>query len=266
MHTEVITMTPTMAKELLAANAVNRPARAAKIAAYARDMKAGAWLLTGETIIIDDRGRLVNGQHRLLACIQANVTFPVNVAHGAHPSAQEVMDTGVKRTAGDALNLLGYSNAILLAAITRLALRYRITGGGAKRLTNLQPTTTEIVQYVEKHPRLCDAATVGARYQTQIDAPASVVGLVWWLTAHVDQSGANEYLDSLANFRTSGHNDPRGAVLKRLAAMSRERTRGRSVMDQSVYLAVLLRGWNAWRRGEHIANIPATIQIPRKVL
>ena len=53
--------------------ALGRRLRAAKIEQFRRDMLAGKWRLTGQAIHFNVRGQLIDGFHRLTACVAAGV-------------------------------------------------------------------------------------------------------------------------------------------------------------------------------------------------
>lgn len=119
---QVEAITPDMAEAWLKANTRNRRLRQEVVNAYAADMAAGRWQFTGETVKFDRGGNLSDGQHRLAAIAQSGATVPMLVIRGLDPDAQHVMDTGAKRTAGDALALDGVKNTTTVAAGARLAL------------------------------------------------------------------------------------------------------------------------------------------------
>ena len=89
-----MTITPAMAQEWAGLNTRNRPVRYTKVAQFARDMTAGKWMLNGETIKIASDGTILDGQHRLYACIQAEVPFETVVIRGLPMEAQDTIDTG----------------------------------------------------------------------------------------------------------------------------------------------------------------------------
>lgn len=67
-------ITPEEAKEYLSHNIENnRTINSSKVKIFANDMKNGAWQLNGEAIRFNEMGKLVDGQHRLSAIIQAGV-------------------------------------------------------------------------------------------------------------------------------------------------------------------------------------------------
>lgn len=60
----------------------NRPLKRSVALKYARRMKANLWKLTGEPIILNEQGALLDGQHRLHGCIQSGVPFETVVLFG----------------------------------------------------------------------------------------------------------------------------------------------------------------------------------------
>lgn len=75
------TITPKIAAEYLTRNTSNRNRRPTRIQQYARDMGSGNWPVTGESIKFSETGDLLDGQHRLVACVLSGVSFQTWVAH-----------------------------------------------------------------------------------------------------------------------------------------------------------------------------------------
>lgn len=74
-------ITPERAKELLLKNSSNRPLNKATVNWYSRQMLAGQWTLSGQTISISSDNRLIDGQHRLFAVVQSGVSIYFNIAY-----------------------------------------------------------------------------------------------------------------------------------------------------------------------------------------
>jgi hypothetical protein len=134
------TITPIDAQRLLADNVGNRKLRAHVVARYASEIRAGEWKLTGDPISITADGNLLNGQHRLTACVVAGCSFQTAVLWNADPSSFLVMDAGLHRSVGDGLAADGHKNANTVAAAARLVVLYRnraieerTSGGGVPR-------------------------------------------------------------------------------------------------------------------------------------
>lgn len=98
------TITPDVAIAMLERNVKNRNLNH-KQNKYKGAMERGEWTLNGESIIFDYNGYLLDGQHRLDACVSSGVPFSTVVVRGVAPKAQETMDMGRKRSVADFLKM-----------------------------------------------------------------------------------------------------------------------------------------------------------------
>src|SRR5271165_4951622 len=112
------------AKRLLAINTGNRHISARRVSLLARQMRDGHWENTGEPIIVSDEGILNNGQHRLLAVIEADALVEMDVRFGIPRKAFVKTDTGAARSGADVLSIRGVVGAIQIAMTLRLLLLY----------------------------------------------------------------------------------------------------------------------------------------------
>ena len=112
-------ITPVEAEALLAKNLSNRKVSSAHVKALVNALKTGAWMTNGDAIRIDRNGTLLDGQHRLLACIEANTPIEVLLVTGLDPEVMSTIDCGRKRTVGDTLQIRGVPNANNIAATIR---------------------------------------------------------------------------------------------------------------------------------------------------
>lgn len=110
------TITPEIAARILQANSHNRPVRPSVVKRYAQQMKNGEWRLTGEAIKIASNGALLDGQHRLLACLESQQPFEVYMITGLPPDIFDILDTGTPRRVPDVLHIAGEHSVNLLAA------------------------------------------------------------------------------------------------------------------------------------------------------
>lgn len=116
---DIVTITPQMAEDLLGKNTRNRNVSKVLVEAYARDMASNSWQFTGEAIKLSKDGKLIDGQHRLLACIKSQTLFTTLIVYDLEPTAQDVLDTGRGRTFADVLALKGTTHANRTAAACR---------------------------------------------------------------------------------------------------------------------------------------------------
>ena len=256
----VVKVTPTIAEAWLSKNTNNRNIRRNVVAAYARDMRAGNWQLTGDAIRFDRAGTLIDGQHRLHAVITAEASVPMLVVKGLGEDVQSVIDTGAKRSPGDMLRLDGVQHPNILAAAARLAVALeRVRAGLAKGISAVVVTHAEMREWIDANPDVYSAATAAQSYYRELRVPPSVLAVAVLTLARVDIDDCNEFFTSLTNHATAGPGDPRSAYLTRLTASQRQRER----LNQVEHLGLIYRTWNAWRKGETLTRVAVPSALPK---
>jgi hypothetical protein len=119
VKTEIVVVTPEMAKIMMEKNVGNRNMNDNRVALYTSYMKNGEWRQTGQGIICSEDGNVIDGQHRLEAIKKSNksitmVKTTVRDKSGSCLTAVGVpIDLGQKRTVGNVLGISGSKIAIL---------------------------------------------------------------------------------------------------------------------------------------------------------
>ena len=103
MEFEMGIISPQEAEKILENNTRNRAVSKALVKKYAKMMIEGEWCSTHQSIAIDENGILVDGQHRLLACIEANVSLKTIIVRNAKQNPY--LDMGKNRNWSDNLNI-----------------------------------------------------------------------------------------------------------------------------------------------------------------
>jgi hypothetical protein len=99
-------ITPELAARMLECNTHNRTVTDSHVRNLSADMAAGRWVVTHQGIAYDANGTLVDGQHRLWACIESKTTIRMMVSYNVDPDSLKVIDTGKGRTVGQTWDLL----------------------------------------------------------------------------------------------------------------------------------------------------------------
>lgn len=97
------TITPEVAALLLKNNSKNRALRKAWVKELAGRMKRGEWRFTHQGIAIDSEGVILDGQHRLHACVLSGVPIRVLVMRGAPRESFDAIDLHKVRNFTDIL-------------------------------------------------------------------------------------------------------------------------------------------------------------------
>lgn len=248
---QVIDVTPALAEGWLKLNKHNRKFKPMKISHYARDMREGNWKYTGEALKFSTWGELIDGQNRLQAIIDAETTVSLPIVTGLDPSAQEVMDAGAPRNAGDTLAFRGYGYPSELSAATRSHYMWKEMQNWKHCMSSsnseLMPTNAEIVRYVEDHPDLVTVAGEAKPIAQQLRLPIGSIGAAWYEFLQIDAEDTEEFFKRIHDIQTTGKGDPINTLVKRCQEMALRRER----LLQSTGLFMIIRTWNAVRASEY---------------
>ena len=106
-NVKLITITPEMAEKMLEKNIANRKVNQANVNRIAADMTTGNYKVNGETIKISSAGEIIDGQHRLLACVKSGMPFDTYIVYNVEREAVGTIDMGKGRSVADSLNVMG---------------------------------------------------------------------------------------------------------------------------------------------------------------
>lgn len=103
----LIRITPELANKWLSVAEPNRPVSGQAVSRYARDMDADRWEVNGETVKFSGEMGvgLIDGRHRLTACVQSGKSFSSYVVTGI--SEYREVDIGRRRSLADAAHIFG---------------------------------------------------------------------------------------------------------------------------------------------------------------
>lgn len=209
----VTTITPLMAKEMIADTIgfTQRTSHKATIQSYAEAMKRGEWRLTYEPITLGAHGNVLNGLHRLKACVEANVNFNALIVGGANDSIFDHLDNGRIRTLADRLSSKNYSYCTSLAS--SIAFLYTIDKGqyalstgkdgrvavsGSNAKYRISPTQAFV--FLENNPDYHSfVAEVMKTYSmgNRIIASSQFIGL-WFICAKYNLPKSNQFFYKLS--------------------------------------------------------------------
>lgn len=252
-----VLLTPAMAEIILQQNTSNRPLTNSTVESYARQMQNGLWKWTGEPIIIATDGRLLDGQHRLHACIRANAPITISLSFGISPDAFDKIDIGKKRTSSDIFAIHGEANYSMLAAAGKLVWRYENTGFLPR--PELEPQSAELWRYVdENHDALRAHVSKHSSLfnSTGWGTPSTFVAL-YYLSGLVAPRAADEFYYQLAtgnDLPSRAKDYPVIRLRTVLNADIKEHAMGRG-MSPLLKAAYTAKAWNAYRTKGKITQL-----------
>lgn len=238
------------AEAALAKNNSNRHLRDTRVQQYARAMTEKQWgsadakqgYRAGPAFICFDwNGYLLDGQHRLHAQVASKTTQYWYVLRDVPPSTQHQIDTGITRTAGDALKFEGYQNYIILASVARWGWLLEMGMSGSKKI---KVSSDEILDVVRQHPDLEHSAEMGAYsrsgYFQQAIMPSPMGAAHWWIAQHNDHAEADLFVDRFVH----SHREVDGSAILALMQAFDSAKKNQKYIQPRVQIAMIVKAWN----------------------
>lgn len=251
-------VSPGTAMTWLEGNTHNRPIRQGDVDKWATDMREGRWVLNGDTVKFDTEGTLVDGQHRLWAVIQADTCVAMTVARNVPLEAQDTIDIGSRRTAGDQLILGGADLSRAAAQSTSAIVR------GLFLYEGKRASQTEVLAFARAHAdRLGQAVYYVNASKTAGLRGGTIYGLAFYVLSEVDFEDATTFMRDVTTGEGLVQGDPQYALRSRFLRTP-PRT-DRSPSSVKVNMAYVVKAWNAWREGRKLQHIRYALDEPAPV-
>lgn len=248
--TTEVRVTPEIAQHWMTFNTSNREVTQAKLEQFQHEMERGEWKIQGDTIRFA-YGKLLDGQHRLMALALSGVTLPMLVVHGLDPETQANMDTGRGRTPRDVLSIEGldkWESSTLGSAIhTIMAYESGLSLYSARKFLN-----REVRNYYLEHKSAIEATvqfTKGLPRKHPIVPHARSMAL-HYIFAKLDREAADQFFTRLTTGEGLPKSSPVFHLRQRLLSDLIDK-RSRSAFEQ---LAFIVKTWNSVRRGGSVKS------------
>jgi hypothetical protein len=231
----VETITPERAEDYLAYNRGNRNIVQSHVAAMARDITNGQWMFNAQPICFSRSGRLLNGQHRLSAVLEAGQPIEVVVMRGLPEEAFETYDKQAKKAPIVEELFEDFGDKALVSATAVLLWRRELKPAGQP---NARPTASEVRDVIRAHPefmRLRGFARKMVRY-----GRSSAMVYAAHRVLRDDTISGQVFLDRLE----TAANLPAGHVILRL----RDRLLDLRKADQNAQIDEILVAWAKFRK------------------
>jgi hypothetical protein len=263
VRSKVQSVTPKKAADYLERNTANRPLSKRTVREFAAAMRRGDWQVTHQGIAFDTTGALVDGQHRLAAIVEAGIPVEMTVFTEVPVGAFDVLDTGKRRNAADALAIEGEKSAVMLAAMVRTVWLYEqrpelAWSGGDAAVTNHQ-----IVQALQQHPKLRDFIAVGEQIATATGMIKSAAAAASYLVTQATSRDLTPWFDGIIEGVGLTKGDPRLLFRRVMFNHTRKQAgqplRRRETREQ---VTLYLKAFNAWATDTRLAQLRYTPREP----
>jgi hypothetical protein len=257
------TVTPERAAGWLKNMRNPRPVSRYHVTNLAEQMKRGDWHYNGDPIRLNEKGQLIDGQHRLHAIVLSGISQKMLVLEGISNEAFATIDVGKRRSPSDLLAIAGLvegKHAPTTASIARALLRYESGTYWEPRKDGAQveknPPAQYIMKYVDEHPEVVEAAELVKKKYSKAASfcgPAAL-GAAYCIIWNANQRKAKEFMEGVNGDIPLSKRDPRWVLREFL---SRSRPKGHYASSQYM-LAMLIKAANLY-----FAGLDAVVQSMR---
>lgn len=247
LDSTVVEVTPLLAGEWLALSTHNRVLTRTRINRYAETMKRGEWRLTGEAVIFNQAGELIQGHHRCQAAIESGASFTTAVIRGVENDIQLVTDSGKGWSFSDHLSARGEIDFRGLAGAVGWVWRYQnhdlMTYTGT-------PQPSELMQVLNDNPNIRNGLALGRRIREKAQLSAPVVAGSFYIAGNINAEDAEDFYSKLESGQDLHATSP--ILLLRNWTGSSYARNGVIRVQQRTMSAVICKAWNAWRAGNEM--------------
>lgn len=253
-----IVLTPALAMTLLDTNKMNRKVRQDWVDYLALEMAEGRWHINGDTIKVDATGILADGQHRCMAVIKANFSYPAIMVFDIEPEARLTMDDPMRRKFADDLVMNGRGpNANLKEAVLRKILTWQDVKGfaGSRERVGRARLAGEYPKYREE----IDIASALAFQHHKTPLGDSIGTFIAWLFLRNAPADVVHKFFSILAIGSQDKEDRIVVALRdRILTLKADPMMGYRGARTPLVIWLTIRGWNAWLTGQN-----TTYSMPR---
>lgn len=256
---QVVTISPEAAGLILDDyNKKNRTLSEPRARGMSKLMRNGEWKDCVSSISFGTDGMLLDGQHRLRACVLSKRPLTITVVNGVPNENITRFDIGRNRTGGDTLKMYGVSNSTLLgAAIRKILVLERCYGKPVTQATWSHPISNQdILDWYKKYEyedednnkksEIHDAIEITTNNNSKYRwATTSTLVAMYWLFGH--GSEADRFLNDLISGEGLISVDPVYALRQKLLEHQADRRH-----EDADVLALYIDAWNARQEGRQL--------------
>lgn len=246
------TITPEIARRFLDSGyGMNRNPSKVLVQSLVQAILTDAFKMNGESIIINEKGQLVDGQHRMLAVLEANKAVKMLVARGLSVGSEDTVDTGNGRKGSDVLTMKGFGRkfAGLLAMAAKREMTFNNNSGRfeASHIIRKIYNNHKLLVFVDGNPEIISAAEHIHNYHRRgMMISAGYIAWILYRARKQEPDLADTYIDQFITGLNIGEEEPAYVVREKLLRESQRIVRPLSPERR---FAVVCRGWHYVKKG-----------------
>ena len=243
-------VTPAMAQEFLNNAAPNRSLYKQVLERYATDMANSRWQLNGEPLIFSSKGQLMDGQHRLTACVMSNTPFNTLIVEGVDETAFRTLGNGQIRSNSDVLYMMGEKDSHKLAGAVRWIHMYN---QDPPMKMNIKTTHQDAIGWLARFPEIRQSLELARSAQHVMSV--TVLAATHCMGAKVfNKTISDSFVESVANGANLGLSNP-ARILRERMLQDRAVSKGGPKLPSTTIFALTIKAFNFYGLEEKISSI-----------
>ena len=233
-----------LAEAALELNTGNRRLNRRKVDQLVRQMQSGEFENTGEPIIISDDGIINNGQHRLVAVVEADAVLDMDVRFGIPRKAFSKTDTGTSRSSADVLTIKGVKTGSQVSSAIRLLILYQ---RGLPESIRGFVSNDEVARGFDEWRDIEDVvASVNAHAFPKAVRSTPLYATAFMASRSPQKAKLEKWLDAVATGLEVGRDSPAYQLRERLLRGIDSPIGTRE--GQLERFALMIKSWNLWAK------------------
>lgn len=259
-------ITPAEAKAILLAMPTQRPLSRANVEYFQSVITSGRFKVTHQGIAFDKDGRLIDGQHRLTACVEADAAIEIQVTFNLDAMLFDSMDRGRNRNMADDL---------IVGAVTSNRFDGFLLSAGAKILWLLDAgrvpwqsvsrrefSITQMREVLDQHCYLHDAVSFCGKYQHLLRGiGAGVTSAFYTRFRETNYAKADLFMEQLVH----GENLRLGDPVYALREYRRWSGNAHMKVNRAAMMIIIVRCWNAFVEGRQLSKVSSSMRSDSEV-
>lgn len=251
---QLVWLTPEVGQAMLDRNGrTQRNVKEQHILEMIDDIKNDRFPFTGQTIIQDTNGDLIDGQHRIRAVITAGKPILVLVVRNVDPDAYFAIDNTARRQVADVMRADGYDNVTALGCALRHLDRYqngKLMGMGSYTQSRLStPAARELIM---EHPNLQMSIHITTKIG-RLCRSWGAIGFCHYIFSQKDPKATETFFHAITTGEGLFEGDPILAWRRKLLEKGE---RSSNSGDEVIFLT--FKAWDMWRNGRKIKFLKKT--------
>jgi len=251
----VMWITPELAKYLLDNKLPNRKLRKYKVKQYIGTLIEGNWQLNGETIVLDEYGRLLDGQNRCEAIVTSKKNMLTIVVYGINREVFSSLNSGAIRRPVDVADILGVKNSRDVMSALRAVKAYY---DGIQTFTGQRTylRNDEVEDLLEKYPNIQESIKWRHEF-TNLCRPSFAIA-AHYIFSRINFEDAEDFANKFITGDGLSLADRTSSIVLLRNRLIADKNNKRTKLDRTHVFALIIKAWNAYRNNVTLKTLKFT--------